>query len=72
MYLKEDVRQTLKDSKLYCIFKIEDFKDIKTLQPFDSTIIVSPPSKLNHRYFFGYGDESREIEESLYIRRRRL
>jgi len=30
-------------------------KDARTVQPFDSTIIVSPPSKSNQRYFQGFG-----------------
>ena len=30
-------------------------KDARTVQPFDSTIIVSPPSKSNQRYFHGFG-----------------
>jgi len=29
-------------------------KDARTVQPFDSTIIVSLPSKSNHRYFHAF------------------
>ncbi len=72
--MKEGVRQTLK------LLRIQTFmaylklktKDIKSVQLFDSTIIVSPPSKSNHRYFFAYGDESRDIEERPMHKRGRL